>query len=474
LLLDAGYHFVYFDGLNRFYVSEERQDLKRYFSVPVNASDRFRDHEAVRLSNAVAVLERDKAKHEVPRLGSCTHACDPKDAAGLLRIVEMQASDLVRLRRALSSALSRGSHEFEFTDWVRSAALAELSRTQDAITQVIERSRWRHLGLHLGLAKQAGWETSHWQTNLIKSSTVPRGDGEDEAPPVAKVLRELERLDGLLDGFRRSRWRKLGHQLGLAKRLPWELGQWKNALLVKPLPEVAAAQHSHVTAESEALRSNHDRFVEVTNQRFVKECQEFATDVILDIGANTGQFAQDLRAQGYHGHIVSFEPLSEAHASLVAAASSDPLWDIADRCAVGASEGSAENSYSSSLLPMLDLHREAAPQSEYLGKEHRPIITLDAFMERTFSDPTTLFGIKIDTQGYEAEVLAGLKRNHDRVKVILCEISVAPLYAHGPTMNELCHLLAELNYRCVALSPELEDPRTGELLQVNGVFVKRS
>jgi len=40
-------------------------------------------------------------------------------------------------------------------------------------------------------------------------------------------------------------------------------------------------------------------------------------------------------------------------------------------------------------------------------------------------------------------------------------------------MSELCHLLAELDYRCVALSPEFEDPRNGELLQANGIFVKR-
>jgi FkbM family methyltransferase len=177
--------------------------------------------------------------------------------------------------------------------------------------------------------------------------------------------------------------------------------------------------------------------------------------------------------------LVSFEPLSQAHAALTATASVDPLWDVVERCAVGASEGSAKiniagNSYSSSLLPMLDRHREMAPEYEYRGTEQCPVNTLEAFMERTFSDPTTLFGLKIDTQGYEAEVLAGLKRNHDRVKVIFCEMSISPLYAHGPLMGELCHLLAELNYRCVALSPVFWDRRNGELLQVDGIFVKQT
>src|SRR5262249_7853987 len=149
-----------------------------------------------------------------------------------------------------------------------------------------------------------------------------------------------------------------------------------------------------------------------------------------------------LRASRYHGHIVSFEPLSSAHAMLVAAAAPDPLWDIAERCAVGASDGWAEiniagNSYSSSLLPMLDLHREAAPQPVYRGTEPCRVISLDSYIERTFSDSTTVFGLKMDTQGYEAQVLEGLRRNYDRVKVIVCEMSVAPLYAHGPSMSEL-------------------------------------
>ena len=98
----------------------------------------------------------------------------------------------------------------------------------------------------------------------------------------------------------------------------------------------------------------------------------------LDVGANTGQFAQDLRASGYRGHIVSFEPLSDAHAALLVTASWDPLWDVADRCAVGAGDRWAEiniagNSYSSSLLPMLDLHREAAPNRRI--RERSPVVS---------------------------------------------------------------------------------------------------
>ena len=364
-------------------------------------------------------------------------------------------------------------------EWIRSIALEEITRTQDAISEVVEQSRWRQVGQRLGLAKQLVWETGRWQTDLAVATigSVPNAGGRTLGPSVAELLAELERLHGLLDDLRLSRWRRLGHWLGLAKRFPWESGDWRDPLLIKPFPEEAGSC-PRAEARAETSHSSRDGLIEYATERFLEECHSFATDVILDIGANTGQFAESLRANGYHGHLISFEPLSGAHAALVATAASDPLWDVAERCALGASDGWAEinisgNSYSSSLLPMLDRLREAAPQAAYQGTEPCRVITLDTYIDRTFSDPATLFGLKIDTQGYEAEVLAGLRRNHPRVKVILCEISLVPLYERGPGMSELSHLLAELGYHCVALGPEFEDPRTGELLQANGVFIKR-
>ena len=584
IMLEAGYEFVYFDGLNRYYVAEEQHDLSRYFSAPVSICDPFRDSESVRLLAAIAGLERDNAqqagevarlsevaadlerdrmaqasevarlsevaddlerdrmaqasevarlsevaddlerdrmaqasevarlsavvsqlrrdrlKHEVPRLGGSPPtpiAGDAGDAEAMLQIVEAQASDLVRLRRALLSAHTLAAQRLQLVQsvhadavaresqgdpeqWVRSAVLAEIARVEDAIGDVVERSRWRRAGQRLGLAKRLAWETGHWRTDfaVAGAGSSTGADGRGPEPSTAELLRELERLHGLLHHMRLSRWRKLGQWLGLAKRLPWESGGWPDPLLIRPFPSAEATPSPSEETKTGSSPSSHDGFVEYANERFLEECRGFAIDVILDVGANTGQFAQGLRASGYHGHIISFEPLTDAYASLAAAAASDPLWDVAERCALGESDNWAEiniagNSYSSSLLPMLDRHREAAPKSAYQGTEPCRVITLNSYIERTFSDPTTLFGLKIDTQGYEAHILAGLRRSHHRVKAIVCEMSLTPLYVDGPGMSELCRLLAELGYRCVALGPELEDRRTGELLQANGVFVKR-
>ena len=457
--------------------------------------------EVVRLSAVISNLQRVHMGHEVPRLGGSSEtpiACEVEDVTGLLRVVETQASDLVRLRRALVSAQAMSAQRLQVIndvanararcasreegkvfEWVRSIVLGEIARIEDAIADVIKWSRWRRMGHRLRLAKRLSWETGNWRTDLNEApaGSAPNTDGRKEL--VAKLLVELERMNKLLDHMRLSRWRKLGHWLGLVERLPWESGTWRDPLLLKPFPAEEAGLDLGTGTMAATSHFNYCGFAEYANECFLGACRSFATDVILDVGANTGQFAKGLRTNGYHGHIISFEPLSEAHSMLASAAASDPLWDVVERCAVGASAtwtaiNIAGNSYSSSLLPMLDLHREAAPELAYQGTEPCHVITLDLFIERTFSDATTLFGLKIDTQGFEAEVLAGLKRNHDRVKVIFCELSLVPLYAGGPTMFELCHLLAELGYRCIAFGPAFEDPRTGQLLQVDGIFVKQA
>ena len=92
-----------------------------------------------------------------------------------------------------------------------------------------------------------------------------------------------------------------------------------------------------------------------------------AVEVVLDVGANVGQYGRDLRAFGYHGHIHSFEPMRGPFERLTVTAAADGSW-TATRSAVGAESGElsinvAENSISSSLLPMLSRHLDAASGS---------------------------------------------------------------------------------------------------------------
>ena len=100
--------------------------------------------------------------------------------------------------------------------------------------------------------------------------------------------------------------------------------------------------------------------------------REQQINMVLDVGANTGQFAKWIRDTGYIGKIVSFEPLGDAHRKLSQAAERDPRWIVAPRMALGSAPGKidihvAGNGVSSSILPMLTTHTDAAPDQHMLA-----------------------------------------------------------------------------------------------------------
>jgi FkbM family methyltransferase len=202
-------------------------------------------------------------------------------------------------------------------------------------------------------------------------------------------------------------------------------------------------------------------------------------DLVLDVGANTGQFARHCRAAGYRGKILSFEPSASAHAALLHSAASDPLWSVPDRMALGAANGETEinialNSYSSSILPMLDTHLSAAPNSAYLQKEKVPLRRLDDVLTNllatTASNHTIL--LKLDVQGYESHVLAGATQTLANTAALQLEMSLLPLYEGETLMPQMLANLTAQGFDLWDLEPSFRDPATGRLLQVDGIFTR--
>jgi FkbM family methyltransferase len=79
----------------------------------------------------------------------------------------------------------------------------------------------------------------------------------------------------------------------------------------------------------------------------------YGIDLVVDVGASVGQYASDLRAAGYGGRIVSFEPLQGPYGVLAAGAARDGCWE-AHRLALGDEAGDARMNVSedSRLLPV--------------------------------------------------------------------------------------------------------------------------
>jgi FkbM family methyltransferase len=210
-------------------------------------------------------------------------------------------------------------------------------------------------------------------------------------------------------------------------------------------------------------------------------------DLVVDAGANTGQFVHQCRAAGYKGEIISFEPSAAAHASLLQSAAPDPLWTVADRMALGATTGEVEiniaaNSYSSSILPMLDSHLAAAPNSAYLQKEKVPLRRLDDILADLLADhpadhlaataPSRCVFLKLDVQGYESQVLAGAAQLLNYTLAVQLEMSLLPLYQGETIMPQMHAAMTTKGFDLWDLEPSFRDPKTGRLLQIDAIFLQ--
>ncbi len=198
-------------------------------------------------------------------------------------------------------------------------------------------------------------------------------------------------------------------------------------------------------------------------------------DLVLDVGANTGQYARRLRETGYRGRIVSFEPLAGAFETLRKESAEDALWE-AERIALGAAPGKAQihiaaNSWSSSLLEMLPRHLESAPGSAYIGSEEVSVQTL-GWALKTWQRGAAHTFVKLDVQGSERAVLEGAGVALDELAGLQIELSLVPLYQGEMLFLEMISLLTAKGFVLMDLEAGHRDPATGQLLQMDGIFLR--
>jgi FkbM family methyltransferase len=228
-----------------------------------------------------------------------------------------------------------------------------------------------------------------------------------------------------------------------------------------------------------ALRAGLDvqRAEETGAARTARFLRDYKVDYVLDVGAGRGQYAGALRRFGYTGRIQSFEPVPSTYQELIRAAAGDPEWWTC-RLALGAEDGRASMNIagnvaaaSSSLLPILPRHRVAQPDAAYVGRIDVAVRRLDSIWRERVPDSVTPF-IKLDVQGSEGAVLDGGRVSLQHVIGLQIEMSLVPLYEGAPTMLELLERAEDLGMRMVHLEPGFADPRSGDLLQVDGIFFR--
>ena len=159
---------------------------------------------------------------------------------------------------------------------------------------------------------------------------------------------------------------------------------------------------------------------------------DFGINLVLDVGANIGQTGDKLRNAGYCGRIVSFEPVPSAHAALTEEAQRDERWDVAPRTAIGAAVGEAQINVSqskdlSSILEPKETLLQTLPKTEMVEKVATPVTTIEAAWTTYCASDDRVF-LKVDTQGFERQVLEGAKVSQKNILGVQLELSLLPLY----------------------------------------------
>lgn len=195
--------------------------------------------------------------------------------------------------------------------------------------------------------------------------------------------------------------------------------------------------------------------------------------LVIDVGANRGQYATELRRHGYRGQIVSFEPVEEAFEQLASAAAGDTGWTC-HRMALGAVAEEApihvaSNLASSSLLEMELSHRSAAPSISVVGVETVRVARLDDVVDD--NRPCLL---KLDVQGYEDRVLDGAPRTLGGALLFQCELCTGQLYSGQAPVRDVIDRLADVGFVLIDLDPVFWDAADGRVLAVDALFARRT
>jgi FkbM family methyltransferase len=218
------------------------------------------------------------------------------------------------------------------------------------------------------------------------------------------------------------------------------------------------------------------RFPEGNLKNRLLALKYFHIDTIIDVGANDGGYAKELRELKYNGRIISFEPIKSVFEELRKTAKNDPQWFV-ENMALGESDRKdfiniSMNTVSSSMLDMLDKHEDSSPESRFISKEEITIRKLDSIFLNYYKEGNNVL-LKIDTQGYEKFVLDGAIDSLPNIRGIQMEMSLVPLYEGTPLFVEMVKSLDNLGFQLYLIESGFTNQTSGQLLQVDGTFYRK-
>lgn len=199
-------------------------------------------------------------------------------------------------------------------------------------------------------------------------------------------------------------------------------------------------------------------------------------DLVIDVGANEGQFGLSLRRSGYFGRIASFEPIPEMFVRLKQNCSRDPKWSTYE-FALGDYDGLgqlhvAEGTELSSMLTPTKWNLLREKEASEVRSETVTIRQLDTVFDKLAARRPFL---KLDVQGAEHLVLRGAKRSLSKLVGVQLEIALYQFYEDQLLLEDTLRLMNNLGFVPAVLDPigyyDRENPC--RLMELDCVFIPK-
>jgi FkbM family methyltransferase len=204
----------------------------------------------------------------------------------------------------------------------------------------------------------------------------------------------------------------------------------------------------------------------------------YGVNCVIDVGAHAGQYGERLRAGGYGGRIVSFEPTPDGFESLERTAADDSNWSV-HRLALGREDGATTMNVVpgtlSSLLPPTKFGAGRYPKLQAAERVEVEVRRLDGMLDELLAGlrrPRPF--LKLDTQGYDLDVFGGLGERVAEFVGIQSEVALMEIYKGMPRMPEAVAAYEAAGFEIAALYPVSRQTRTARVLEYDCVMVRAS
>lgn len=195
--------------------------------------------------------------------------------------------------------------------------------------------------------------------------------------------------------------------------------------------------------------------------------------MIVDIGANRGQFALAARQWAPRARVISFEPLPGPALVFSSVFAGDDRV-VLHESAIGPLPERREmhisaRDDSSSLLPISRLQSQIFPGTAEISTIEVSVAPLEAFMRP--DDVRAPAMLKLDVQGFEYEALSGCASLLSLFDFIYCECSFMELYSGQKPAGEVIEWLSDRSFALRGVFNPAYD-RRGDAIQADFLFVR--